>query len=265
MKKYLFTLVLFLILFGGILKLLKFLEQSLIFYPEKLPPEHSFQYDSPFEEITLAMQDGTKINSLYFNSQESKGIILYFHGNAGSLRSWGDVYREFLPNHWDLFITDYRSYGKSDGKPDEDLLYSDALELYEYLVQKYPGKEIIPYGRSIGTAIAAYLANHKKTKRLILETPYTDFPAIAKKYFPFVPGVILSYRLETKKYVDSYGGNTLILHGDRDEIIPVEMGREIGRLSERIRYVEVKGGYHNNLSTFRDTLKARKEFLNLEF
>jgi uncharacterized protein len=265
------------ILGGSVLGLFKSMEQSMIFYPEKLHPNFSFSFPFSYEEINLRMSDGKVINSLFFPSdntlksslsskptdkkQKSQGIILYFHGNAGSLASWGYIADEFLPLGWDVFVTDYRSYGKSEGTPDEVKLHSDAAELYEYLKKRFPDQEILPYGRSIGTGIAAKLAKDMNTPRLILETPYTSFPDLARVYYSFLPTFIMGYRLNTLEYVREFNGHTLVLHGDRDEIIPVTMGRKFTDVNYRVHYVEIPGGQHNNLGEFRMTGEAVKGFL----
>lgn len=243
------------------LSFLKKIEQSLIFYPEILPKNFAFSFPYPFEEFNLIMKDKTNINALYFPSKQSHGIVLYFHGNAGSLRSWGYIAEEFLPLGWDLFIMDYRGFGKSEGEPKEEKLHSDASEIYEYLRIRFHEKEIIPYGRSIGTGIASRLAKQKNTPRLILETPYTSLPELAKIYFPFIPSFLLSYELNTYEYVKNYKGKVLVLHGTLDEIIPVEMGRKFKELGAHVRYVEIPNGRHNNLSDFFDTQTAIQNFL----
>ncbi|MCC5816721.1 MAG: alpha/beta fold hydrolase [Leptospira sp.] len=262
---------------GSILGFFKSMEQSMIFYPEKLHPNFSYNFPYSYEEINLRMSDDTLINSLFFPSEntlksslsskptdknkKSHGIILYFHGNAGSLASWGYIAEDFLPLGWDVLVTDYRSYGKSEGSPDEVKLHSDAAELYEYLKKRFPEQEILPYGRSIGTGIAAKLARDMNTPRLILETPYTSFPDLARVYYNFLPTFIMGYRLETLDYVKNFSGKTLVLHGDRDEIIPVAMGRKFADVNDRVHYVEIPGGQHNNLGEFRLTGEVVKGFL----
>lgn len=262
MKKFfIFTPVLATVLGVAFLNLFNSIEKSLIFYPEKLPSNFVYSFPYPFEEINLTMKDKTLINSLYFPSKQGRGIILYFHGNAESLRNWGYVAGDFLPLNWDLFIIDYRGFGKSAGEPYEDKLYSDAFEIYEYLKKRFPSKEILPYGRSIGTAIAAKLALEKNTQRLILETPYTSLPELAKIYFPFIPSFLISYRLNTFDYTRNYMGKVLVLHGTHDEIIPVEMGREFQNLGDKLTYIEIPYGNHNNLSQFEKFRKAISSFI----
>lgn len=245
----------------------KSLEQSFIFFPQKLPSEYKYNFPYPFEEINLTMNDKEIINCLYFplhklkGLSQPKGILIYFHGNAGSLDGWGWIAEDFLPFGWDLFIMDYRGFGKSTGKPHEVSLHSDAKEIYQYLKNRFLGKEILPYGRSIGTGIAAKLALEENTPRLILETPYTSFLDLARIYYLFLPSFLLSYRLETYYFVKRYQGKTLVLHGDRDEIIPVSMAREFKKLGNKIKYTEINGGSHNNLSDFPLWKESLKSFL----
>ena len=89
-------------------------QESLIFYPEILPPDYPFAFSEPFEEVTVPVEAAT-LNALLFKAPNAKGVILYFHGNAGSLRTWGDVAGDFTSRGYDILIPDYRGFGKSTG------------------------------------------------------------------------------------------------------------------------------------------------------
>lgn len=124
---------LFLSLLGTILVLimvlmafLHFNQEKIIFFPESLPANYSFSFDYPFEEVFMDAPDGARINALYFKAQNPKGVILFFHGNAGSLRSWGMVAGDFVEREYDLFIPDYRTFGKSTGTLSEEAMHTDA-------------------------------------------------------------------------------------------------------------------------------------------
>ena len=95
--------------------LLYLFQEKLIFFPEKLSKEYLFQFDQTFEEKNIKTNDGVILSGLLFKADSSKGVILYLHGNGGSLSSWGDVANTYTELGYDVFIIDYRGYGKSEG------------------------------------------------------------------------------------------------------------------------------------------------------
>src|SRR5689334_17971524 len=109
------TLTLLIISYAIICTALYFLQEKLIFAPEKLSKTHQFSFDQPFEEIDIQVTQGNSLNGLLFKSDSSKGLIFYLHGNAGSLDSWGGVAKRYTDLHYNVFILDYPGYGKSTG------------------------------------------------------------------------------------------------------------------------------------------------------
>jgi uncharacterized protein len=143
-----------------------------------LAPDFTFTFPGRFEEIALPSDDAV-ISALYFNADHPKGVVLYFHGNAGSLRSWGAVAASFVGRGYDVLMPDYRGYGKSSGWiASEQMLHDDAAVAYQYLLGRYPEDQIVVYGRSIGSGIATYLAKTHRPRMLILETPYFSLKEI---------------------------------------------------------------------------------------
>lgn len=116
MKTLVITLILIALgLYILVCALLYAFQESIVFHPQKLSQEHGFQFNWPHEEQYVTMKDGTVLNGLLFKADSSKGIILYLHGNGGSLDSWGWVARVYTDLHYDVFMLDYRGYGKSGG------------------------------------------------------------------------------------------------------------------------------------------------------
>ena len=119
--------------------------------------------------------DGGAIHALLLKTERPRGVVLYFHGNAGSLRTWGDIAPEFTSRGYDILIPDYRGFGKSTGQlRDEAMLLQDGMAAYAHLARHYPEGRIVVYGRSIGTGIAAYIARTERPGMLMLESPYFD-------------------------------------------------------------------------------------------
>lgn len=232
-------------------------QESLLFHPEKLAKNHVFTSDKKFEEWNIPTGDG-EVNALYFPMdsclQASKGVILYLHGNAGSLEEWKDVSRTFSQMPYSLCLIDYRGYGKSTGAYSENGFYTDAQAAYDMLKKKFPKAPITVYGRSIGTGIAAHLASKNPVDRLVLESPYYSIADIAKHIFPILPyDIILSYKFPTAAYLKKVNCPVFIVHGSADDVIPLKSCLKIQReLGEKVNLTIVSEGAHNNLSQFEE-------------
>ena len=137
---------------------LYFFQEKLLFLPTKLEQDYKFQFNYPFEELFLKTDEEAVINAIHFKVKKPKGVILYFHGNAGDLSRWGNITEYFVDKDYDVLVMDYRTYGKSTGKLSEDAFYKDAQFCYDYLLKQYSEEDISLYGRSLGTGIASYLA-----------------------------------------------------------------------------------------------------------
>ena len=122
-------------------------QEKLLFRPTVLAQDYTFQFSQAFEEVNLKTDDGAIINAVYFKVAQPKGVILYFHGNAGDLSRWGLITEYFVEKDYDVFVMDYRTYGKSTGKLSETVLYSDAQMCYDYLKARYSETDITLYGR----------------------------------------------------------------------------------------------------------------------
>lgn len=240
-------------------------QTKFIFFPEKLTSNFQFEnQDDITDEFSIKTLDNETINGLFFNSNSNK-VILYFHGNAGSLSSWQYIYPELKPLGYNILIIDYRAYGKSTGKISEKGLYTDAQSAYNYLISKgFESKNIIIYGRSIGTGIAVELAkNNPNIHSLILETPYLSLKSLANEYVPFLlPSLWLNYKFDNKKKINDINVPILILHGTADEVIPFTQGESLFNISKgNKKLVPFPNGKHNNLSTFPNFITSLKEFL----
>ncbi|NND80447.1 MAG: alpha/beta hydrolase, partial [Maribacter sp.] len=123
--------------------MLYFLQEKLIFLPTRLPNDFEYSFTHDFEEINLKTEDGYNLNAIHFKQVKSKGLILYFHGNAGNLSRWGDITSFFVEKDFDVLVMDYRTYGKSTGKLSEEALHDDAQLFYDYAMKQYDEDEII--------------------------------------------------------------------------------------------------------------------------
>ena len=232
---------------------LYFLQEKLIFLPTRLKKDFQFEFQHQFEELFLEAQDGAMINALHFKAKEPKGVILYFHGNAGDLSRWGNITSYLVDKRFDVLIMDYRTYGKSTGKLSEKALYDDALMCYSYLLKSYKEEDIILYGRSLGTGIATYLASVKDPQQLILETPYYSLVDVAKRRFPVLPvSLFLKYRIPSHEFIQDVNCPVTFFHGSDDSVVSIESGKKLFETfnSAKKTFVEIEDGRHNNLIMF---------------
>lgn len=245
----------FLIVLISLLALLIFalisFQSKIIFFPEVLSKDYKYHFPGNYQEIFYTTNDGEEINALHFTVDEPKGIVFYSHGNAGSLRTWGYVADDFNMHGYDLLIYDYRSYGKSSGKITEENLYQDAEMIYMALKTKYDERNIIVFGRSIGTGIASKIASAHNPKLLILESPYYNLTDLAKKIFPFLPSSIVNYKFRNDLHIQQASCPIVIFHGTMDEVIYFESSKKLEKsFGPHDKLISIPGGHHNDLSEF---------------
>ncbi len=223
-------------------------QTKLIFHPSNLPNNFQFGFQEDFEEVWLKAEDGVKLHGLWFHAQESRGTVLFFHGNAGAMDDWGHVAPDFLQHGYSVLVTDYRSFGKSEGKIEsQEQLFADARKFWDFLEAKGENNILI-CGRSIGTGIATQLASKVSSSCLILETPYYSVLELAVHYFPFLPHQQLSrFPLETNLYIKNVKIPIYAIHGTSDKVIPFSHAQKLADEFARINFTVVKGGEHNDL------------------
>jgi pimeloyl-ACP methyl ester carboxylesterase len=238
-------------------------QEHLIFYPEKLSEKYQFNFADDFEELEYKTEDGEVISALLFKAKNSKGIVYYHHGNAGSLESWGTRAVDFTTRGYDVLMYDYRGFGKSTGKiKNEKMLYSDAMMIYKKIIYDYKERDIILYGTSLGTGIAAHLAYDNHPKVLILETPYYNFYDVSKFHYPYLPNsILLHYQFKTDKLLPDVDVPIYLFHGTEDETVPYSSSQRLEQLSDNIVLFTIENGSHNNLNTFHDYHERLDEIL----
>ncbi len=232
---------------------LYFFQEKLIFRPTTLPQDFIYNFSKPFEELFLNAEDGAIINAIHFKTEKPKGVIIYFHGNAGDLSRWGKITEFFVEKNYDVFVMDYRTYGKSKGTLSEQALYNDAQMCYDYVLKHYQETEIIVYGRSLGTGMATYLASNNNPKQIILETPFYSLADVAKGRFPLFPiKKLLKYDFPSYKYIENVSCPISVFHGTEDTVIPYASGIKLFNKmnQDKKMFFTIKKGEHNNLIEF---------------
>jgi len=251
MFKIVSVLIALIALYLGLILLLYFKQKDFIFYPTKLNQKYNFSQFKNFEELYFTVNEAT-IHALHFKTENSKGLVLYFHGNAGALDKWGYEAVEFISRGYEVVMPDFRSYGKSTGKLSEKNMNEDALMIYQKVVEDIDPSKIVIYGRSLGSGVATELASKVNAKLLILETPYTCIDDVAKRGFFFLPvSSLLKFHFHNDQKIDKLNCPVHIFHGTKDELIPYTQSLNLAEIyGDNSILTSIKGGTHNNLITF---------------
>lgn len=227
------------------------IQEKIIFRPTVLELSHQFEFEAPFEELFFKTEANTNINALLFKSKAPKGVILYFHGNAGNLQRWGSITSQLTRYNYDVLVIDYRNYGKSNGKLSEEGLYHDALFCYDWLVeQNY--QNITVYGRSLGCAMASYVASKRKVNQLILETPFFNLADVAASRFPIFPvRKLIKYHFPNHEFAEHIKAPVTIIHGTNDRVVPIESALKLQEVyGKQSNFLKIEGAMHNNIADF---------------
>lgn len=230
------------------LALLYLLQEKLLFSPVILPEDYKFSFTYTYTETWFKTENNGRINALYFRKPDPKGIVIYHHGNAGNLQGWANIAENFLQYNYDVFIYDYRQFGKSTGHFNEENLLNDALILSNKVAEEYKGKKMIIYGRSLGSAMALYASKTVNPDLIILETPFYDLPDVALAHYPLVPVFLLRYNLPNHKYLTFSKCPVIIFHGDKDDLVPLSSAKKLAKVDKlRTEFHVIPSGKHNGL------------------
>jgi alpha-beta hydrolase superfamily lysophospholipase len=250
MRGMLTTLLIIIIAYIFLFGLLYFFQEKLIFFPQKLDKSYQFSFDHEFEEINIVAQDGITLNGLLFKADKSKGLIFYLHGNAGSVSSWGYVAKTYTDLNYDVFMLDYRGYGKSEGSiKSQKQLYDDVQTAYNKFKTTYDEGRIIVLGYSIGTGPASKLASGNDPKLLILQAPYYSLTDLVRHIYRIIPTFLLKYKLTNNEYITNCSMPVVVFHGDQDEVIYYGSSLKLRKLfKQQDTLITLRGQGHNGIT-----------------
>ncbi len=225
-------------------------QERLLFQPQKLPADHRFEQAADVHETTLDVP-GARLHALHLRLPQPDGVVFFLHGNGGSLANWFvnvDYYRRL---NLDLFMLDYRGYGKSSGRIESQAqLQADVRAAWDAIALRYAGKRRVVYGRSLGSGLAALLAAEVQPELTVLVSPYFSMLDLAQTHYPWVPQAVLRYPLRTDAALARIQGPVLLVHGERDSLIPPANSQRLQALLPRARLLRVPQAAHNDLQDF---------------
>ncbi len=228
-------LVLLAYFYLGVLVLLLFLENRLLYHPYTVAD----QWESPppriqVRDVDLTAADGTRLHawwSIPDGWRPDDGAVLLCHGNAGNVSFWGWEMADWVTVRKQAVLAfDYPGYGKCDGAPSEAGCYAAADAAYEFLTQtqQVPGKRVLLYGESLGGAVAVDVASRRPHRALILASTFTSFPDLAQEKYPFFPGRwLVRNQFRSAEKLRNCPGPVFIGHGTDDTLIPFGHGERL--------------------------------------
>ena len=231
--------------------LVRLIESRFAFFPvagETLPPrEPGVELDT----FSIATRDGEQLRGWALLPAASRARVLYFHGNGGNLSIWAPILAGIARRGYSVLAFDYRGYGNSTGRPSERGLYRDVDAVLERFWSASPtGTPVIYWGRSLGTAAAAYAAGRRAPDGLILEAPFPDARSLVRSSPPLAFLALFStYRFPTAEFLERVTAPVMVMHGDCDSVIPLVQGQA---LFEKVpgpkHFFTIRGGDHNDVT-----------------
>lgn len=240
----LFLIVVLPITLGCAISPLSPLERALVYQPAE-------NTASDPADVWFSAADGTRLHGRFYDQPDRLAVILFCHGNAGSVESWAASAKEMADRHHAaVFVFDYRGYGKSQGMPREEGLYQDARAARRWLAGKtaIPERDVILLGRSLGGGVAVELAATDGARGLILQSTFASLPEVAAYHVPLLlPYIMMTQRFNSLDKIKRYHGPLLQCHGDVDRLIPITQAQSLFQAAPgQKQFITIPGADHND-------------------
>ena len=224
-------------------------QEGLLFDPEPLAPAYEFAIPDTSEvRIEVA---GATLSALHLKLPRPRGVVFFLHGNSGNLATWFTNVEFYRKANYDLFMLDYRGFGKSSGHIESDAqLRADVVAAWNRVAPQYAGKRIVIFGRSLGTALASELAAQVRPDLTVLVSPYCSMAELMGIHYPLLPAVVLRYPLSTCQSAGRIHGPLLLVHGEQDRLIPIDQSERILSFAHQARLLRIAGAAHNDVHQF---------------
>lgn len=229
----------------------------LIFFPDPIvgdPPPG-------VTERSLKTDDGVLLHAWYAGSPRAETTLVWSHGNAGNIAWRADVLLALAARGVNVLAYDYRGYGRSKGRPSEAGVYRDAeAALDSELATGVSASRIVCFGESLGGAVSIRLASRRPCAAVIVVSAFTSLRDVARFHYGSL-AVLTGARFDSAALVGKLGVPFLAVHGDRDTIVPYELGERLFRMAaEPKRFLAVAGAGHNDIFEDRSVLDAIAHF-----
>ena len=230
--------------------LVRLAERHLAFFPFEGETRTPAEFGLAFDRVHLSTSDGETLHAWWLPAPSPRATVVYFHGNGGNLSLWADIIAAIRTRDLNVLAVDYRGYGRSTGQPSEQGLYRDVDAVLAWLDEGVAPRDVplIYWGRSLGVTMAAYAASRRPPDGVVLESGFPESRAVlTSSPLMWALSWLSSYSFPTARWMREVSAPTLVLHGDRDSVVPFRAGQ---RLYEAIpgpkQFVTIAGGDHND-------------------
>lgn len=242
------------VVYAGLLAVVWWAQERLIFLPQRLPAEHRYPLPPDVHERWVDVP-GARLNALHLQQPGARGLVFYLHGNAGNLQSWFVDLDGYRRAGLDLYMLDYRGYGKSSGRiGSEAQLHADVAAAWAQVAPLYAGRQRIVLGRSLGSGLAAVLATQVQPDVTVLVSPYVSMADLALEQHPWIPDALmphlLRYPLRSDQALPRVRGRIWLVHGRRDTLIPPDHTHRLQALVPHAQVLWLPEAGHNDLQRF---------------
>ncbi|SES32649.1 alpha/beta hydrolase [Salipaludibacillus aurantiacus] len=270
MNKWLLAPLILLAIIGLLFILLYFFQARLIFFPQSITQHEAEQITGQYEraeEISFHADGGNQLHGWLLHPEQETGknrLLIYYGGNAEELSAQIPMMTERLDD-WSVLLVNYRGYGKSEGRPEEENLYNDALLIYDVIQDEFDNglDSTVLMGRSIGTGIATKVAAERHADGLVLVSPFDSLEEVASRHYSFLPvSLLLRFSFDSVSRINEISGPLLVITGDEDEIVPESHTEALLKdYTGSLQYEQLQGRGHNDLHLDPQFWKALREFL----
>lgn len=227
------------------------LEPRMAFFPTRGVQETPATAGLAYVDVQIRTSDGETLHGWWLEHPQPRAQVLFWHGNGGNLSLWLDAIVALRRRGFSVLAADYRGYGASTGTPSERGVYRDAEATLREFSRRFrrPGVPVLYWGRSLGSTVAASSLSTELPDGLVLESPMPDARSVLRSNpILWMLSFLSSYRFSTSRFLDSYQGPLLVIHGDADSIIPFEAGRRVFANAPTVRktFVTIPGADHND-------------------
>lgn len=242
-------MIIVLVGYGGLIALLYLAQRSLQYFPETFRTAPAEAGMPEAQETILDAADGVRLVAWHVPPRDEKPVVLYFHGNGGSLRYRVDRYRALIQDGTGLLALSYRGYGGSTGGPSEPGLIIDAETAHAFAAARYPAERIVLWGESLGSGVAVAIAATRPIGRMVLQAPFTSAVDVGAQRYWFAPvRLLMKDQFRSDLRIGKVTAPVLVLHGERDTIVPIALGEKLYEMIKAPkRFVRFPGFGHNDL------------------
>ena len=251
------------VIYSCLLVILFIFQRNLMYHPQ----ENNYFGDKlevEIEKVNITTIDNINLLGWFHKKDLNKfKTIIYFHGNAGTLDNRIHKLNHFKNMKVNFLIIAWRGFSGNQGSPSEKGLYIDGQSAVNWILKQGVLEEnIILYGESLGTGIATEIAQHKSFAGIILETPFTSMINAAKEFYPYIPvNLLLKDKYENFKKIKNINSPILIMHGEKDTIVPFSMGEKMYQLANEPKYFYFTKHDDHMMVYNEPMLKTLKDFI----